>query len=98
MTYKAVSSNGDLMGVIGHEIMTRNSYKKESDDDDEDEDQNSRFNKFMNIFKKIKKESDIFGKYSEINRILSIQIVAVNDAFKGQGVCKVLIDKTKYVF
>lgn len=98
LTFKAVSSNGDLMGVIVNDIMIRDNYNElQADDDSEDDDPTNRFNKFMNIFKKVEKESNVFGKYPEINRIISIKIVAVNDVFKGQGVCKVLFDKTKYV-
>lgn len=98
MTFKAVSSNGDFLGVIVNEIMIRDNYnnKEQNDNFVEDKDPDNRFNKFMNIFKKVGRESDVFGKYTEINRIMVIKIVAVNDAFKGQGVCKVLFDKTKY--
>lgn len=51
----------------------------------------------MNLFQKVKEESDPFKKYSNVNRIMEITLVAVNDIYKGQGVCKALFNKTKYV-
>ncbi|VVC39910.1 Hypothetical protein CINCED_3A010096 [Cinara cedri] len=96
IVFKAVSDNGDLMGVILNEIITRDGTEHNNDDDNHQHQEDSvSFKKFRNLFQKAKRESDIFGKYPEVERIMHIKIVAVDDAFKGRGVCTALFDKTK---
>jgi len=98
LTLKAVSSNGDLMGVILSSIQSRDSNTNPENSDDEYEQGDTavdKFEKFMNLFGKVAREIDLFGVYPEINRVLDIEIVAVDEAFRGRGVCKRLFDKTK---
>lgn len=88
------------MGVVLNEIQSRDSQEPEpnSCSNNEDFDNGNKCEKLMAFFQKVKKESDIFGKYPDINRIMEIQVVAVNEAFKGKGLCTALFDKAKYVY
>lgn len=94
MTFMAVSQTGDIMGVILNNIMHRD--EDEEDDEDDTCNDNLKFKEIVVLLDKIKKEADVFTQYPNVNRILEIKIVTVNDAYRGQGVCKALVDKTKY--
>lgn len=96
LTFKAISSNGDLLGVILNDIILRDDTELENCNE-ENQEKCVKFKEFMNIFQKVKQESDVFRKYPDINRIMDIKIVAVDEAFRGQGVCKALFEKSKYV-
>lgn len=93
-----MSANGDLMGVILNEIMTRDCTEYDDDDGHGHQDDSVHFKMFMDLFQKVKREADVFGKYPDVDRIMHINIVAVDDAFKGRGVCTALFNKTKYVY
>lgn len=99
LTFKAVSRVGDLIGVISNEIVARDSEERTncSSDIAEDQEGSVKFKEFMTLFQKVEQESDIFERYPDVNRIMDIKAVAVNEAFRGQGVCKALFYKIKYV-
>lgn len=97
VVYKAVSANGDLMGVIVNEIMTRDCAGHDDGQEDDGQEDSVNFKKFMDLFQKVERESDVFGKYPDVDRIMHIKMVAVAEAFKGRGVCTALFEKTKYV-
>lgn len=92
----AMSQTGDIMGVILNSVMLRDTTEEE-DDDDETCNENLKFKNIVVLLDKIKREADVFAQYPNVDRILEIKIVTVNDAYRGQGVCKALIDRTKYV-
>jgi len=94
-----VSWDGDLIGVISNEIMARDSEHQSNcrTNITEDQEDSVKFNEFMTLFQKVEQESNIFERYPDVNRIMDIKAVAVNEAFRGQGVCKALFYKSKYV-
>lgn len=96
MTFMAVSQTGDIMGVILNNIMRRDDVEEE-DDADESCNENLKFKDIVVLLNKIKREADVFAQYPNVDRILEIKIVTVNEAYRGQGVCKALVDKTKYL-
>lgn len=91
-----MSPNGELMGVITNDIMSRDNEEPNicNDINVEDQENSIKYKKFMALFQKIANESDVFRKFPQVNRILEIKIVGVNEVFKGQGVCKALFEKT----
>lgn len=90
----ALSQTGDIMGVILNNVLHRDDVEEE--DDDNDGTCNSKFKEIVVLLDKIKREADVFTQYPTVDRILEIKIVTVNEAYRGQGVCKALVDKTKY--
>lgn len=90
----AVSQTGDIMGIILNNIMLRDDV--EENEDDENCNESSKFKDIVVLLDKIKREADVFSQYPSADRIMDIKIVTVNDAYRGQGVCKALVDKTKY--
>ncbi|XP_060848906.1 arylalkylamine N-acetyltransferase 1-like [Rhopalosiphum padi] len=96
LTFKAVSSNGDLIGVITNEIIDRNNETRSNcTSNNEDQEGSLKFNEFMKLFQKIEQESNMFERYTDVNRVMDIKAVAVNEKFRGQGVCKALFYKCK---
>lgn len=98
MTFMAISQTGDIMGVILNNIMHKDDVEEEEDDDSDDDEacnENSKFKSIMVLLNKIKQEADVFAQYPNVNRIMDIKIVTVNEEYRGQGVCKALVDKTK---
>lgn len=85
------------MGVILNEILYKNNENPNNCNYENEEEISNKFEEFMALFQKVEKESDVFGKYPEINRIMNIKIVTVNEVFRNRGVCTALFDKTKYV-
>lgn len=89
----AVSDSGELMGVILNDIICRDNMEKTSSNDKFDG--GSKYDDIMVLLDKIQQEVDIFGKYTNVHRIMHIIIISVNETYRGQGVCKALITKTK---
>lgn len=86
------------MGVILNEILSKDSEEhNDYNNDNSDQEDSVKFKKFMTLFKKVQQESDVFKMHPTLNRVMDIKIVAVDESFRGQGVCKALFDKTKYV-
>lgn len=95
---KAVSPDGDLIGVMLSTVQTRDGAKpNDSNDEGRRGNAATKFDKFMALFEKVGRETDVFAAYPEINRVLVVEVVAVDDAFRGRGVCKRLFEKTKLV-
>lgn len=92
----ALSQTGDIMGVILNNIMHRDDVEEEDDDDDGTCNKNSKFKEIVVLLDKIKREANVFTHYPTVDRIMEIKIVTVNEEYRGQGVCKALVDKTKY--
>lgn len=89
----AVSDSGDLMGIILNDIISRDNMKETSLNDIYDS--GLKYNDIMILLNKVQQEVDIFGKYPNVDRIMSMLIISVDEIYRGQGVCKALIAKTK---
>lgn len=89
----AVSDSGELMGVILNDIICRDNMEKTSSNHKYNG--GSKYNDIMTLLNKVQQEVDVFGKYTNVHRIMRLLIISVNEAYRGQGVCKALITKTK---
>lgn len=89
----AVSENGEPIAVILNGKSCRDSAEKYILDDSNKK--SSKYNEIMILLKKIQQEVDVYGRYPNVNRIMHIYIAAVSDAYRGRGVFKALIAKTK---
>lgn len=94
MTFMAVSQTGDIMGVILNNIMHRDDVEGE-EDKDETCNKNLKFKDIVTLLDKLKREANVFAQYPSVDRIMEIKIITVNEAYRGRGVCKALVDKTK---
>lgn len=92
----AVSKTGDIMGVILNSMKYKNDTKEDTGLDDKFS-KNADLKKVRDLFDKIEREVDVFSQYPSVDRMFEINMVMVNDVYRGQGVCKALFDKSKYV-
>ncbi|GJQ86084.1 putative acetyltransferase (GNAT) family protein [Trypoxylus dichotomus] len=90
MSVMATSSFGQIIGVCLNGIIRRR-----NDGEKEDESSNPKFCKIIKFLQYIEKESDVFGKYPEISKILCVKILSVDRAWRGRGIAKELMDKTR---
>ncbi|CAI6364328.1 unnamed protein product [Macrosiphum euphorbiae] len=90
----AVSAEtGEMMGVSLNTTLCRdNEIKKYSD---ENNDKSSKFNDIKVFLDKAEQDIDVFGQYPNIDHIMELSIITVKEAYRRQGVCKALIDKSK---
>jgi len=91
--FKAISSNGELMGVVLNSI----TYKSDNEDNNESEEgpeDNTKFKIITTFLDKVEREANVFKKYPNVDRIMDIKIISVDKSFRGLGVCKALFDKT----
>lgn len=88
----AVSETGDIMGVRLNRLKNRNDADSFPYQNCED---SPKYNEWMNINGKVWREVDVFGRYSNVNRLLELKCVAVKHAYRGQGICKALYSKTR---
>lgn len=82
------------MGVILNGLMCRSDHEENNKSEDDQEDDKTKFNDITSFLDKVEQEADVFTKYPNIDRIMDIKIVSVDESFRGQGVCKALINKT----
>lgn len=82
------------MGVILSSITCRNDCQKNSKDEEEKPADNTKFKDISTLLDKVEQETNVFEKYPNVNRIMDIKIISVDESFRGQGVCKALINKT----
>lgn len=81
------------MGVILSGVMYKNGTE-EHDESDADQKVTTRFSKIETLLEKVERETDVFTKYPNADRIMDIKIVSVDQSFRGQGVCTALMNKT----
>ena len=96
ISFMAVSADtGELMGASLNCIVGRDNEIKNYGDDNNDK--SSKFNDIMVFLDKAGRDINVFGQFPNIDRIMELKIIAVHEAYRGQGVCKALIDKSKYI-
>jgi len=88
-----VSPNGDLVGVVLNNLTSRVDGGKNNESKEDTKD-NTKFNNITAFLDKVEREADVFKKYPNVDRVMDIKIISVDESFRGQGVCKALIDKT----
>jgi len=91
----AVSPNNDLMGVCVNGVLTREDMELQDLKDEEVADcGNKKFKKILNLLNVVAKESDVFGQYPEVDKVLEIRVLSVDDTYRGRGIAKALLDRT----
>lgn len=94
MSFMAVSKTGDMMGVILNDVIRRDENEETYYNDLSAE--SSKSKKILIFLDKLKRDAKVFDRYLNVDLILKIQFVTVNDTYRTQGVCKILIDKTRF--
>lgn len=90
----AISQNGEVMGGIINNIMTRTDVQYDGNFN-----QYSELNaKVVTFLYKTKIQSNVFSQYPHVDQILDMNIIAVNRNYRGYGICKSLVNKSKYIY
>lgn len=92
MAFKAISLSGELIGVVLNDVTSK--YDREENDTTDKDPDHTKFHDITTLLDKVEREADVFSKYPDVDRIMDIKIISVDESFRGQGVCKALIDKT----
>lgn len=96
ISFMAVSTEtGELMGASLNSPMFRDNEIQQIGE--ENNEKSSKYNDIMALLDKAEQDIDVFGKYPYIDRIMELKIITVNEAYRGQGICKALINKSKYI-
>ncbi|KAE9537685.1 hypothetical protein AGLY_006708 [Aphis glycines] len=94
ISFMAVSTEtGELIGASLNSPMFRGNEIQEIGE--ENNEKSSKYNDIMGLLDKAERDTDIFGKYPNIDRIMELKIITVNEAYRGQGICKALVNKSK---
>lgn len=81
---------GKLIGVCINEIVDRNPQKK-----DEQKETDSKFDEIHHLLTFVEKESNPFQHFPEASKAMAIQVVCVDGTYRGKGIAKKLIEKTR---
>jgi len=91
----AVSEIGEVMGVSLNNTMCKDHQLDQYGD--ENFVSNSRFDDIEVLLFKIRQDIDLYGQYPNVDPIMELKLISVNEEYRGQGVCKALINKSKYI-
>ncbi|XP_030766405.1 dopamine N-acetyltransferase-like isoform X1 [Sitophilus oryzae] len=90
LNLKAVH-NGKIIGLSLNGILERGYLDKEDDYKVTD----PKFSKIIRLLDRVGKESDIFARFPEFDKTVTVKILSVNGAYRGQGIAKELVNKTR---
>lgn len=85
----AVDSNGDIVGI------SLNGVIKRDDPEEEFDCPNEKFAKILKLLDTVDKRADIFGQFPDIDQVLLVKILSVDSNWRGRGIAKALVDKTR---
>lgn len=92
----AVSPSGYLLGVCLNGVLARAAEENEDTEGLINGCSNPKFKKILRLLTTINKQSGVFAQFP-VDKILDIIILSVDESYRGQGICKALIERTKYV-
>ncbi|CAG9762252.1 unnamed protein product [Ceutorhynchus assimilis] len=90
LNLKAVH-NGKLIGVCLNGILERGFLDK----DDDFEITDRKFSKIVALLDKVDRDADVFAKFPASAKAVSVKIISVDGAYRGQGIAKELVNKTR---
>ncbi|XP_074042780.1 arylalkylamine N-acetyltransferase 1-like isoform X2 [Leptinotarsa decemlineata] len=81
---------GKLIGVCLNAILEKGQKKSMKCKDE-------KFSKILNLFNYVGSQVNIFDKYPECDRGVAIGIVSVDESYRGKGIAKKLMEKTRQI-
>lgn len=86
---------GEMIGATLNSTVCRGDKIKQYSD--KNNDRSIKYNEIMIFLDKAGWDTDLFGQYPNIDRIMKLEMITMNEAYRGQGVCKALVNKSKYI-
>ncbi|KAK9512623.1 hypothetical protein O3M35_001006 [Rhynocoris fuscipes] len=90
-----LSDSDEIVAVSINGILTRESNKKSEMIEEVNGCKNQKFKKILNLLTTVNIESDVFGRFPDINSLVEIRVLSVDDAHRGKGIAKALINRTR---
>lgn len=87
---KAVS-NGKIIGLCFNGILTKGYIDEIEEVDCPDK----KFEKILKLLDHVAVESNVFGKFEDCDKALTVKILSVDSAWRGRGIAKELMDKSR---
>jgi predicted GNAT family acetyltransferase len=56
---------------------------------------NPRFRKILQLLVDVERGSDVFSKFSDVDRLFEVRILSVDSAVRGRGIAKALLEKSR---
>lgn len=81
--------DGKLVGICLNGIMEK------GEEEDHSEPQDKSFSKIFKLLQRVAKESNPFQHFPGAKKAMAIKIVSVDDAYRGKGIAKQLMAKTR---
>ncbi|XP_022182153.1 dopamine N-acetyltransferase-like [Myzus persicae] len=92
VSFMAISAEtGEMMGAALNSTVCRSDEIKKYGD----ENKSSKYNDIMVVLDKAGRETNVFGQYPNVDRMMELKIITVNEEYRGLGICKALINKSK---
>lgn len=89
---KAVSDDGKIIGICLNGILERGYIDGIEESNCPDE----KFDKILRLLDHVAKESNIFEKFRGIDKAMTVKILSVDSDWRGRGIAKELMNKTRY--
>ncbi|KAF7271333.1 hypothetical protein GWI33_015777 [Rhynchophorus ferrugineus] len=90
LNLKAVH-NGKIIGISLNGLLKRGYLEEEDDLHITD----PKFVKIVRLLERVSKESDVFARFPDSDTAVTVKILSVNDAYRGQGIARELVNKTR---
>ncbi|KAH1019877.1 hypothetical protein HUJ04_009628 [Dendroctonus ponderosae] len=91
LNLKAVH-NGKTIGICLNGLIKRG-YLDKGDDGLKITDQ--KFSKIVRLLDRVAAESDVFSRFPDCDKAMTVKILSVDGAYRGQGIAKELMNKTR---
>lgn len=91
-----LNNAGEIIGVCLNGIEVKGGLKASEEVNVADEEcSNPKFKKILNLLSVVSKQSDVFGQFPNCDKLMDIRIISVDDNYRGKGLAKGLVEKTK---
>lgn len=91
----AVTPANEIAGVCINGAKRRENEEISAMTDEVNACKNLKFKKILNLLTTVNIQSDIFGKFPNITSLVEVRVLSVDDAYRGKGIAKACINKTK---
>lgn len=82
------NETGEIAGVCLNSVKSKDDVESEPEAD-------PIFGKICRLLGFVYEEAKVFEKFPDIDKVLSVDIISVGRNFQGQGIAKILMDKTR---
>ncbi|XP_066145873.1 arylalkylamine N-acetyltransferase 1-like isoform X2 [Euwallacea fornicatus] len=86
--------NGNIIGICLNAVLKRD-YLQNSEDQQKITDE--KFSKIVRMLDKVGLESNVFQRFPDCDKAVTVKILSVDGNYRGQGIAKELLNKTREI-